>query len=142
MANKKIYFIVIIVTLFLVDSCYHDEEEKVYLEVADSNLKDIGRISSEFEFDIKSINDTVKKCTMRTRAIKKNDNIESIKVFIQGKNLNIDVISYPFDFDCADDSCFTVHDVSFNLIGINKGSYNVCTRVNYSETNKFYYSIK
>ncbi|GHT60769.1 hypothetical protein AGMMS50239_10350 [Bacteroidia bacterium] len=142
MFNKKSIVLVIIVHLFLVNSCSDDDEEKIHLEVADIHLKDIGRISAKFEFDITSICDSVKKCTMRTHAIKKNDSIKSIEASIQGNNLNIDVISYPFDFDCADDSCFTVHDISFNLVGINKGSYNVCARINYSETNTFYYNIK
>ncbi|MCL1938777.1 MAG: hypothetical protein FWF52_10320 [Candidatus Azobacteroides sp.] len=142
MVDKKC-FITIVITLLLVSSCSNDngKEEKIYLEVTDITLKDIGKKPSEFEFDIESINDSIQKCIMRTRAIKKNDNVESIKAFIQGKNLNIDVISYPYDFECDNDSCFTVHDVSFNLIGLNKGYYNVYTRVNFSETNIFYYAI-
>lgn len=142
MAHKKIYLFVIIVHLFFVSSCSNDDDKKVYLEVADIHLKDIGRIPAKFEFDIESVNDSVKKCTIITRAIKKNDTIESIKIVMQGKELNIDIISNPYDFDCADDSCFTAHSLNFNIIYLNKGYYNICTRVNYSETNNFYYSIK
>ncbi|MDR0613348.1 MAG: hypothetical protein LBG45_07725 [Dysgonamonadaceae bacterium] len=143
MINKKIYLTVITVALFLASSCSNDDEEKkVYLEVTGINLIDIGKIKPfEFLFEIESINDDTVKCTMRTRLIKKNDNLESIEVFTQGNNLNIVVTSYPFDFDCADAGCFTAHDLSFNLTDIKKGSYNVCTVVNYSETNKFHYSI-
>jgi len=141
MINKKICLILIFGILFLVSSCSKKEDEKVNIKVTDIELKDMGRIPYEFIFDIKSINDSIKQCTIRTRVIHKNDTIQSIEVFVQKNNLNIDVISSPFDFDCSDDSCFTVHDVNFNLINIDKGFYNVCTRVNYSETNVFYYNI-
>ena len=142
MINKKIYFHLILLFLFFVSSCSKKEDEKIYLKISDVVLNDIGRISSNFKFDIMPINDSIKRCTIITRAIQKNDSIKSIEAFIQGNDLNISVISYPNNFDCDDDSCYTVHELSFNVICINKGNYDVYSIVNYSETNIFSYYIK
>lgn len=139
MCAKKYYVImtVIAATLFSVSSCHHDDEREIYLDVADIGLVDIGRIPYEFEFSTETINDNAQRCKIRTRLIKKNDQIKSIKAVVKGNDLTIDVISYPFDFECNEDSCFTVHEVNFDLIGIKKGTYNVLTRINHSEIKQF-----
>ncbi|MEG2600060.1 MAG: hypothetical protein RSA66_11375 [Muribaculaceae bacterium] len=143
---KKMYLIAVIViaTLFFVSSCNKnkDEDEKIHLESTLIDLIDIGRIKPyEFRFDLKIINDKICQCKIRTRHMTKDDEIESINAILQGNNLNIDIISYPFDWDCND--CFTAHDITFNLIGINKGKYNISVKINGSpETPVFSYNIE
>jgi hypothetical protein len=123
-----------------VNSCSHDNEEKIFLEVSDISLKDLGKNPPhEFKFDMESINGNVQRCAIRTSAIKKNDNIESIEAFVQGNKLSISVTSYPNDFDW-DDTDLTMHELSFNLTGINKGSYNVRTRINNNDID-FHYKL-
>lgn len=134
--------VTILFTLLFLNLC-SKEEEKVNLKVSDIYLDDIGRTPpTDFKFDIESISDNVQKCSIRTRSIKKNDTIQSIEAFIIDNNLNIDVISSPYDFDCRDDSCFTAHNLSFNLNNFNVGSYNITIRINLiTQVPTFQYTI-
>lgn len=144
MGISRIHLIILIATLFLVSSCSKDEkeEEKVYLEVTDIDLQDIGRTTDQYTFETESIDDNVQKCKIRTRWIKKDDEIDFIKVFVQGNYLQIDITSYPFDWANTDINSYTVHDLSFNLTGLKKGSYRVYTNVNGNERKEFQYQIE
>jgi hypothetical protein len=40
------------------------------------------------------------------------------------------ILTSPYDFDCSEDSCLTVHDVTFTVVGIKKGEYYVVLSIN------------
>jgi len=132
--------LLILLILFL-SSCT-DEDEKILLNISDIQLNDIGIVHCEFNFDAIPSENSIQKCMVRTGNVKKNDNIKYINGFIQGNKILIDIVSFPYDFDCNDDSCFTVHEVLFNLNNVNSTSYNIDVRVNFVSTGSFNFQFK
>ncbi|MDR0614044.1 MAG: hypothetical protein LBG45_11395 [Dysgonamonadaceae bacterium] len=127
--------------ILFVSSCNNDDE-LMPLHITDIQLTDVGQIHYEFSFDAAPGENGTQKCTVKTLNIKKNDTIKYIDGFIQGEKINIDIVSAPYDFDCNEDSCFTVHNVSFGLNGLKTKEYNINIRVNMTSMGNFNYQFK
>ncbi len=126
---KKLTVILLIVFL---TGCDKDNERRKDLKVEDINLIDIGRgETAENKFEKNLVGDTL-HCKIRTLYIKKNDTIAYINAFIEKNVLNISAVSSPYDFDCNADSCFTIHDLSFKVIGVNKNNYPINIWINHN----------
>jgi hypothetical protein len=110
----------IIMAVFFFASC-DDHVKRIDFEIGNVKLIDVGKVDRNFKFESLYSNDTL-TCKIHTISIKKNDTIASIKAFYEDKFLNIVVFSSPYYFDCNADSCFTMHDLKFDLIGLN-GNY-------------------
>lgn len=121
--------------LLLIVSC-NKEEEIVPLHVSSIRLIDAGQITHNYSFNAAIVGDSTCECKISTVLIKKGDSIATISAFVQGKELHIDITSSPYDFDCNEDSCFTVHDVYFNLNLVNQKEYYVTPMINNSDSEK------
>jgi hypothetical protein len=109
---------------------HHHVDKRIYYEVADLQLTDVGLIpSKKFEFE-SSLNKDSLFCRIRTRNIKKNDTIASAQAYTEDDILIVYILSSPYDFDCNEDSCMSVHDLTFTIIGINKGEYTAQLYIN------------
>lgn len=117
-----------ILILFIV-SCKQDDET-VTFDVSNIRLIDVGQITHKFSFDATIVGDSTCECIIRTINIKKGDSIASLNAFIKGNDLHIDIVSSPYDFDCNEDSCFTVHDLYFDLNLLNQKEYDVTLSIN------------
>lgn len=106
------------------------EVETVTLVVSNIRLIDVGQISHNYSFDAVIVGDSTCECKIRTVNIKKGDSIASLNAFVKGNELHIDIISSPYDFSCMEDSCFTVHDLYFDLNLINQKEYYVTPSIN------------
>lgn len=126
---KKILFILSI--CFFI-SCCENEDEITYLDISDVEFIDLGKIPFESSFIAIPNRNGFQECTIRTIGIKKNDNLRSAKAYIKTKSnkLYIDIDSSPHDFDCISDSCFTVHDIKFNLYGQRSKEYTIIIGIN------------
>ncbi len=132
--------LIIILLTFVFISC-NDDNEKIILNVSDIKLTDVGQVHYEFNFEATYLNDNIQKCYVRTNLIKKNDTIKYIEALVQGNNLNINIVSSPYDFDCNSEECLSIHDVEFNLIGLEKGNYVIDVGVNHGHDKKFNYTF-
>ncbi|MDR2118449.1 MAG: hypothetical protein LBP25_02785 [Tannerellaceae bacterium] len=124
---KKMF--VILTVVFLTGCNRQHVEKRVYYEVTDVRLTDMGRVSSKFEFD-SSLNKDSLYCRIITRSIKKNDTLSTVQAYTEDDILTVYILSSPYDFDCNTDSCMSVHEVRFTVIGINKGDYTAHLSVN------------
>jgi len=132
-------YVVIFFIVFLM-GCNEKEDQPVSLIVRNIELDDIGRIPYNFQFDAVSEEDHIVKCRIRTLYIKKNDRIKSIDALNKEKALVINIISYPYDFNC--DTCLTVHDLYFELIGLKQQKYDINISINNIQINPFDYEIQ
>lgn len=124
----KILFFTFIIFCFM--SCDKDDE-KIYLNVTDIELIDIGQVNSDLEFNAVPVKNGLQRCRIKTIGIKKENSIETLTACIQGKDLKINVVATPHDFDCNDESCLTMHELFFNLeLPKESGEYNVILRIN------------
>lgn len=119
----------IILSLLLLGSCV-EEEEIITLDVSQIKLVDRGRISHQFSFEGEIVGDSITAVRIRTMMIKKGDSINYINASLTGKDLRIDIASTPYDFYCNEDTCFTVHDVYFNLNLAKIEKYDIDLRIN------------
>ncbi len=107
------------------------EVETVNLEVSNIRLVDVGQVNDyNYSVDAAIVGDSTCECKIRTIIIKKGDSIASLNAYTKDNELHIDITSSPFDFDCNEDSCFTYHDLYFNLNLVNKKEYYVNPWIN------------
>jgi hypothetical protein len=125
MKNWLLSFLLIV----LITSCKENEEDTTSLDVSNINLIDVGHGTSGFDFEAHSVGDSLCECMIRVRNIKKGDSIATFNALLKGNDLTIDIVSSPYDFECNDDSCFTVHELYFNLNIVPK-EYSIFLNVN------------
>ena len=121
-----------LLALFLIIFCLScsNEDETVTLDVSNIKLIDVGQITYNYSFDATFVGDSTCECKIRTVNIKKGDSIASLDAFLKESELYINIISSPYDFDCNLDSCFTVHDLYFDLNLLNQKEYYVTLSIN------------
>jgi hypothetical protein len=129
---RKLAFIFMIFSLI---AC-KKEDVKIPLKIENIQVIDMGHLQEKYAFTASFKNDSVCACTLRTIYIKVGDTLESMDAWVKGDLLTIDVNSLPYDFDCNVDSCFTIHDVKFDLKGLEHRSYTVDIGVNGSHMQK------
>ncbi|MBK5215873.1 MAG: hypothetical protein JJE53_03670 [Candidatus Pacebacteria bacterium] len=131
MKNLLLSFLLIIFSV----SCTQ-EDETVTLDVSNIRIIDVGQIAHDYSFDAAIVGDSTCECKISTVLIKKGDSIATLSAFVKGNELHIDIISSPYDFDCNEDSCFTVHDIYFNLNLVNQKEYYVTPMINGSDSER------
>lgn len=123
------------VMMFSLLSCHEDNDEFVSRRVSNIVLTDLGKIEAKLNFSAYSKGDTL-NCSITTFTINKNDTVEEVRAFTQKDHLSIDVKSSPYDLVFDGDSTyflderFSMHNVSFQIIGVPKGIYTVDLAVN------------
>lgn len=127
---KKFFYLMFLIIVF---SCAKDDE-RVTLQAINYELSDLGKIPFEFEFQSYLKENNVHAVKMTTKHIRQNDSIESIEAFMEGKTIYLIIKSSPHDFEWwnPDTSRFTIHELSFDLIGIKNGEYQVDVFINNS----------
>lgn len=121
--------LILFISLIILFIACKKEEDRINLAIEDIELVDIGRGSYECSFEAHPQENGIQECMIRTKNIKKNDTIKYTEAFLQGDNLTINITSSPYDFDCNEDNCITVHDIKFKL-KITPGKYTINIGVN------------
>lgn len=129
---KKIYYLLFFVLSLALPSCNNEDvEEALTHKTANANMLDLGTIPTEFSFDIITNNNSdTYKCKIRINIIKTGDTIDTIMFFSSGKELKINIITTPNDFSCNEPSCYSAHELNFDVIGLKKGNFNVNLGIN------------
>lgn len=130
----KSYLIATSITLLLISSCAKTIiiEEPTHFEVSETDLKDIGNENAKFIFEITKIDSSTQRCTFTAPVVTKNDTIKTIEAFVKEKDLFINIITSPFDWDCLNGDCYSWHEISFNMKDMKKGTFKVQINVNNS----------
>lgn len=129
--KKNYYFLFFALSIIMLSCSNRDEDETVTYKTVDVNMIDLGKISTDFSFDINQnvISDDF-RCNLKTNVIRSGDVIDTIMVVSVGKELKMNIITSPNDFSCNEPSCFSVHELNFNIVGLKKGKYNVIIGIN------------
>lgn len=145
MKRKTIYIHLLFLATLFCFSCDHsnmDNSDEV-LSVSNIIITDLGQVNPVKDFKMKKSGSSV-TCEVRTKLIKKGDEIQKIYLYQQNKTLKINIISTPNDFDCIDLSCFTTHIVTFDIDKeLPKGVYDIELGINngYTEGYAFKYEL-
>lgn len=121
----------LVLAISLLGCSDNEKDETLSYEVIDIDIVDLGKITTDLKFDIYQENnsDTI-ICHLTTNVIKTGDVVKSIHAMTFGRTFKININTSPNDFSCNDSSCFSIHDLKFNIIGLNKGNYNVTLGIN------------
>lgn len=141
---KKIsYFLLLILSIGIWSCDNNEKSEIITYKTTNVSITDLGKISTNPIFEI-NYNDSAdaSSCSIRTNLIKSGDNIDTITVVFTENILNMNIISTPNDQSCNEPSCFSIHDVKFDIIGLKKGNYKVNMVINNVYGKPFEYNIK
>ncbi|MFV0310342.1 MAG: hypothetical protein ACK5KN_01685 [Dysgonomonas sp.] len=129
--RRNYYFLFLALSMIMLSCGSGNEDETVIYKTVDINMIDLGKISTDLSFDIsQGISSDIHSCCLRTKLIRSGDVIDTIMVASAGKDLKISIITSPNDFTCSESSCFTVHELKFNIVGLKKGKYNIDLGIN------------
>lgn len=121
-------------------SCDKENEDFIPVEVNNIELVDIGQIPYEFNFKSENQNNR-QSCTIHTIQIRKNDTIDIFRASNKGNIIKLYITSSPYDLDCMDDDCFSVHDIKFDL-DISRGEYTMDITINNLQIKPFKFIFK
>lgn len=121
--------LILLMILFIL-SCSKDEEESYQVRVINEKLTPIEfeNFNSDISIEAKLKGDTL-KCKVVTIYINKNDTLKRITSKSKKNVLNIKIETDPNPV-CLEDSCWTVHEVSFDLLQMKIENYNVLVGIN------------
>ncbi len=139
---KKI-LILSLLSLFLFGCDEEEDLNPVAISVTEIKLTPIGQIQSEESFKSEYANGEL-ICTLRTKRIRKNDQIKYVIARKKDKELTLSIETYPHEHGdfCFLDSCMLYQDVSFHLIELKSGKYSVTLIDNGLERHSFDLNLK
>ena len=131
-----------VILLFLIFSVFgcDEEEHSIILDVENASLVPVGQVHYEFSFETKARKDTL-QCCIVTNGIRKNDTIKSITASVLKNSLTVYIDTSPNDF-CLEESCWLVHNVYFDLIGVPYGIYDADICINSMHEKDIFFEFK